>query len=115
MDTGGEPGPDRAYSVLPGARVKADTVLLELSNPESDQAAFDAEWALKAAEAELANVKVTLESQRLNQVAAAATVASELNLAKLDAVADTKLAKDGLVAELTAKTIQNQSRRIAGP
>src|SRR6266545_4881535 len=41
--------------VLPGAAVKADTVLLELSNPEVEQSAFDAEWQLKAAQAELAN------------------------------------------------------------
>jgi Multidrug resistance efflux pump len=100
--------------VLPGARVNADTVLLELSNPELDQAAFDAEWALKAAEAELANLKVTLESQRLNQVAAAATVASELNLAELDAVADEKLAKDGLVAELTAKRSRAKAEELRG-
>src|SRR5688572_8115767 len=39
--------------VLPGAEVKSDTILLELSNPELKQAAFDAEWQLKAAEAQL--------------------------------------------------------------
>ena len=33
--------------VLPGAEVKADTILLELSNPELKQAAFDAEWQRK--------------------------------------------------------------------
>src|SRR5690242_15922619 len=42
--------------VLPGAAVKADTVLLELSNPEVVQAAFDAEWAVKGAEAQLAKL-----------------------------------------------------------
>src|SRR5262245_43608325 len=30
--------------VLPGAEVKPETILLELSNPELKQAAFDAEW-----------------------------------------------------------------------
>ena len=34
--------------VLPGATVKADTVLVELSNPEVEQDAFDAEWQLRA-------------------------------------------------------------------
>ena len=43
--------------VLPGARVQADTVLVELSNPDVEQAAFDAEWALKAAEASTANLR----------------------------------------------------------
>src|SRR5687767_14012430 len=39
--------------VLPGAEVKADTILIELSNPELKQAAFDIEWQVKAAEAQL--------------------------------------------------------------
>src|SRR6476660_612760 len=43
--------------VLPGARVQADTVLVELNNPDVEQAAFDADWQLKGAEAELANVR----------------------------------------------------------
>src|SRR5258705_9837288 len=38
--------------VLPGAEVKPDTILLELSNSELKQASFDAEWQLKAAEAQ---------------------------------------------------------------
>ena len=48
--------------VLPGARVEADTVLVELSNPDVDQAAFDAEWQLKGAEADLANTRVQMAS-----------------------------------------------------
>src|SRR5207249_10202011 len=58
--------------VLPGAAVKADTVLVELRNPEVEQAAFDAEWQLQAASAELANLRVQLDTQRLNQQAAVA-------------------------------------------
>jgi len=38
--------------VLPGTIVKADTVIMELSNPEAEQAALDAEWQVKAAEAQ---------------------------------------------------------------
>ena len=51
--------------VLPGAAVKADTVLVELSNPEVEQVAFDAEWQLQAAEAQLTKLKVQLDSERL--------------------------------------------------
>jgi len=51
-----------------GAIVKADTVLLELSNPELQLAAFDAEWQVKAADATYRDLKVKLESQRLDQV-----------------------------------------------
>src|SRR5688572_14328709 len=45
--------------VLPGTAVKSSTIILELSNPELEQAAFDAEWQVKAAEAELDNLRVT--------------------------------------------------------
>jgi HlyD family secretion protein len=34
---------------LPGTPVKADTVIMELANPEQEQATLDAEWQLKAA------------------------------------------------------------------
>src|SRR4051794_19121072 len=82
--------------VLPGAEVKADTVLLELSNPELKQAAFDAEWQLKAAEALLSKLKVQLDSERLTQRAATATLKSDYEQAKLEAQADENLAKRAL-------------------
>src|SRR5689334_19703303 len=44
--------------VLPGAPVQSNTVLVELSNPAVEQDAFDVQWQLKGAEAELANLRV---------------------------------------------------------
>ena len=38
---------------FPARTVTADTVLMELTNPEQEQATLDAEWQLKAAEAQL--------------------------------------------------------------
>src|SRR5213593_2111943 len=70
--------------VLPGAAVKADTVLVELRNPEVEQAAFEAEWQLKGAEAEQANLRVQLDTQRLNQQSAVAIAQAAYNSAKLD-------------------------------
>ena len=89
--------------VLPGAEVKPETVLLELSNPELKQAAFDAEWQLKAAEGQLIKLQVQLDSERLTQRAATATLKSECEQAKLEAQADENLAARGLVGTLTAK------------
>ena len=100
--------------VLVGAAVKADTILVELVNPELTQAAFDAEWQLKGSEAELANLRVTLESQRLNQEAGAASLKSDYSLALLDAEADAKLLKDGLVAQLVAKRSQAKAEELGG-
>jgi HlyD family secretion protein len=89
--------------VLPGAEVKPDTILMELSNPELKQASFDAEWQLKAAEAQRTKLKVQLESERLTQKAAVASLKSDYEQAKLEAEADDNLSKRGLVALLNAK------------
>ena len=45
--------------LLPGSPVNASTVLMELTNPEQEQAALDAEWQLKAAEAQYNTTKAT--------------------------------------------------------
>jgi len=89
--------------VLPGAEVKADTVLLELSNQQLKQDVFDAEWQLKGAEAQLTKLKVQLDSERLTQKALNASLKLDLTQSKLEAEADENLAKRGLVASLTAK------------
>jgi HlyD family secretion protein len=108
------PGRIERILVLPGAVVKEDTVLIEMSNPELEQAAFEAKWALRAAEADLENTRVTLESQRLTQEAATATLKSQMNLAILDAQADSKLAAEKLVADLTAKRSQANADELKG-
>src|SRR5256885_10406595 len=44
--------------MLPGSQVKADAILLEMSNPQVEQAAVDAHLQFKAAEAEYQSLKV---------------------------------------------------------
>src|SRR5713101_336238 len=63
--------------MLPGSQVKADTILIEMSNPQVEQAALDARLQLKATEAALESMRVKLQSDLMNQRAAAATVNSE--------------------------------------
>src|SRR3989442_11008858 len=82
---------ERIY-VKPGAAVKADTILLELSNPELELAALDAQMQLRAAEADHTNLKVGLESQRLDEQANAATIQASFHQARLQAEADEELA-----------------------
>ena len=88
----------------PGTPVKADSVILELSNPELELSALDGESQFRAAEAQLKELRVLLQSQRLDQEAAAARVQAEYHQAKLRADADELLAKDGLIADITLKT-----------
>jgi HlyD family secretion protein len=105
-DTGGTV--ERIF-IQPGAEVEPDTVVLELSNPELRQQAFDSEWAARAADAQLARLKVTLESDRLQQESLLASLRSDAKQAELDARADEELGKSGLVPVIT----QQKSRARA--
>jgi HlyD family secretion protein len=89
--------------VQPGTEVNAGTLLIELSNPELQQSSVDAEYQLRAAEADYNNLTVKLESDRMNQQVVAAGVHSEYEQAKLQLDTDEVLAKDGLVAPLSLK------------
>jgi len=99
--------------VLPGAEVKADTVLVELSNPELVQAVFEAESQAKAAKAEMANLRVQLESQKLTQRAAVANAQANHTAAKLDFEVNDELGKSGLVAALTVKQARAKAEQLA--
>ncbi len=88
---------------LPGATVQADTVLLELKDPEVEQAALEAESQLRAAEADFEDLRAQLESQLLSQQAQASAASSAAEEAKLQAEADEVLAKDGIIPDINLK------------
>jgi len=90
----------------PGTRVKADSVILELSNPQLEQELVDAQLKLQAAEAGLANLKVQLQNDLLATKAAAATIEGDYSKAKMQAQMNEALAKDQLVSELVLKQSQ---------
>jgi HlyD family secretion protein len=100
-------------SILPGTLVEANTTIIELSNPEQEQAALDAEWQVKAAEAQSKSLKAQLDSLLLDQKAAAATVQSDFTEAKLNAEKDAELAKFGLGSELNAKVTRAKAEALA--
>jgi len=100
-------------SILPGTLVEANTTIIELSNPEQEQAALDAEWQVKAAEAQSKSLKAQLDSLLLDQKAAAATVQSDFTEAKLNAEKDAELAKLGLGSELNAKVTRAKAEALA--
>ncbi|HEX8185878.1 MAG TPA: HlyD family efflux transporter periplasmic adaptor subunit [Blastocatellia bacterium] len=86
-----------------GAHVDAGTVLLELSNPEIEQAAVDAESQLRGAEANLATLKVQLQKSFLDQKAALAQVSSDFKKAKMQSEVIGSLGKQGLKSPLEVK------------
>ena len=87
----------------PGATVKPESIILELSNPELERDTLDAEYQLKAAEAQYQSVKAQMGSDILNQKAAAAAVRSEYEQAKIQHEVDEKLVVQHIGAEVTAQ------------
>lgn len=98
--------------LLPGTKVTPDSVILELSNPEIETQALDAESQARAAEARYTELEVRLESQLLDQKAAAARVQAESRQARLRADADAELAKNGLIAGLNLKLSQSAADEL---
>ncbi|MFN7975130.1 MAG: HlyD family efflux transporter periplasmic adaptor subunit [Acidobacteriota bacterium] len=101
--TAGSDGRVERILAEPGSAVTAGSVIVELGNPELELAALEARSRWRGAEAELTELRVRLESQRLDQAAAAARVQSEYAQARMRADADDSLAEQGLVADLTRK------------
>ena len=87
--------------LLPGVTVTADTVLIEMSDPQLEQNALEAQSQLKGAQADYDNLKAQLDSQVLSQQAQVTSVKSQSAQAKLQAEADAKLFKDGLLPDIT--------------
>ena len=97
---------------LPGSQVKADTVLLEMSNPQVEQAAIDARLQLKAAEAEYQSLRVTLQSNLMNQKAGAATVSSDYTQAKLQSDTDKALYDLGVISGMAYKNSKSRADEL---
>jgi HlyD family secretion protein len=86
--------------VFPGTAVEAETVLLELSNPQTEQAALTADLDLKTAIATYQVLKADLARDLLAQQVVAATVAADAAQAAMDATADEAMAKEGFIPNI---------------
>jgi len=92
--------------VKSGEKVKPDTVLVVLINPDMDLAANDLEWQMKQAAASYADLKVRLQSQRFDQQAAVSSAENALKQASLNKDKDEQLFKLQLQTELNVKLTQ---------
>src|SRR4051794_21542402 len=88
----------------PGATVTPDTIVMDLSNPQLDLDAMNAEWQIKTAEANYKDLAARLQNQKLDQQATAARVASEYQTALLNAEVEAKLGEQGLSSDVKVKT-----------
>jgi HlyD family secretion protein len=99
--------------LLPGVPVKANTAILLLQNPELQQAALDAEYQQKGAEAELNNLKAQLQNQLMDQTAKAAGVRSDFHQAQIQVDTNEELFKLGLISDVIMKTSRVRAEELA--
>ncbi|MFL6207333.1 MAG: efflux RND transporter periplasmic adaptor subunit [Pyrinomonadaceae bacterium] len=99
--------------VEPGTPVSAGTVLYELSNSELQQSAVDIEYQLRAAQADLNNLRARLDSERMTQQSLTAQVHAEYQQAKIQADTDEQLAKEGLIPALNLKLSRVKAEELA--
>jgi HlyD family secretion protein len=97
---------------LPGSQVTADTVLVEMVNPQLEQEALDAQLQVKAAEAEYQSLKVKLQSDLMDQRAGAATVNADYNEAQRQAQTDKSLYDLGVISGLAAKASAGKAQEM---
>jgi HlyD family secretion protein len=86
---------------------------MELSDPTLQREALDAEFQLKGAEADLANLKVQVDSDLMNQKAIEAGVRSDYEQAKIQHEVDAKLVAEGLAADVTERLSRVKEQQLA--
>jgi HlyD family secretion protein len=106
--------------VRPGAIVEADTILMELSNPDLMRQAEEARYGLEIAKATFAEFELGLRSKELDQKAAVAQARAQYESARLQAeaerastvIAELQVRKSELTAESLKAAYDIQVERL---
>lgn len=85
----------------PGAQVKPDTVILEMSNPDLENSVRAAELDYQSAQAAFTNRKAQLQSDLLQQESNVANIETQSKQADLELQANESLYKDQLISQIT--------------
>jgi HlyD family secretion protein len=100
--------------VRPGPQLLApSTVILELSDPILQRDVVDAEYQLKGAEADYANLKVQVNSELMNQRSVEASVRSDYEQAKIQHDVDVKLFNEKIASEVTKELSRVREEQLA--
>jgi HlyD family secretion protein len=99
--------------LLPGVKVTPNTPLLQLTNPQLQQEAQNAEWTTKADQADLKSLKAKLNNELLNEQSTLTKLESEYQQAKVQADVDAQLAAKGIVSDLTAQLSKAKADGLA--
>ncbi len=99
--------------VQPGAQVTADTVLIELSNPDAELATLEADRDVAQAEAELAQLAAQLDGTRLAQESAVTSLEADVVMAERRKVIDTNMAEKGVISELESAESRDRAGQLS--
>jgi HlyD family secretion protein len=100
--------------VKPGAQVKTDTVIVELSNSDLQLQALEADRQLSQGQSDMVNLQAKLNGDKLAQQSVVATIGSDLADARRRAQADEALAKKGFLSELEQGQTLGRATELAG-
>jgi HlyD family secretion protein len=98
---------------LPGTPVKADTIILDMTNPQLEQEQLDAEYQLKGAQATYEQTKALLENQLMDKRTTAAGVSSQYRTAQLDKEKYEKLFAAGIAADIDVRKARVAEEELA--
>jgi HlyD family secretion protein len=109
------PVPGRVERLLlkPGAVVQPDSVIAVLANPELEKMVQEAEWAVAQGEAEVAAVKLQLQSQVLDQKSRVAEARANFESTRLQAEAEAEAARLQAVSQLQARRSKLMAEQLA--
>jgi len=99
--------------IRPGTPVKADTIILDLSNPALEQELENAQLSLKAAEASLASLRVQLQNEYLQQQVATANVEADFRRATMQVEVNQQLADKQLLPAFTLRQSKLDAEQLA--
>ncbi len=108
------PSTGRVERILlrPGVPVTPDALILELSNPELEQELQEATLKLQAAEATLANLRIQLQNDTLQQRSLLAAIDSDFKKAQMQAEMNDALAEKKLVSELVRRQARLDAEQL---
>jgi HlyD family secretion protein len=89
--------------IWPGTKVEPGDVILELTSPELEQSAHEAESKAKGVEADLTTLRATLQRELLDQESKTTSAHAAYEQAKMERETNDRLSKNGLIAELDYK------------
>lgn len=98
--------------VEPGEEVTAGTVIMEMTNPDVQLQALEAERQLAAARANLVEMRTNLQTQRLNQAGVVAQVRTQYQQAVRTLRSNEELASNDLIAENTLQQSRDQVEEL---